>query len=289
MEQAKSLAKALIKNSNNPEFAWLLFKRILSTNDDFSSLQHSLPLILPILVRAQMFSEIDTLHHQLLRSPTPPHNLLYSVVKTLAKAGHIHKAISHFQSLRTHFPASPPSIILYNLLILTSLKENCPNFVSWLYKDLIFSKVKLQTYTLNLLISGLCDSSRLENARDLFDRMRDKGCEPNEYTFGILARGYCRCGLASKGLELLDLMKSIGLVPNLVIYNTLIASFCKEGNNDEAERLVERMKEDGLAPNVVTSTLEFLLFLRLGRFWKPLGYLGICKWMRSWAYRGPML
>ncbi|KAI3446347.1 hypothetical protein Pfo_003012 [Paulownia fortunei] len=268
MEQAKLLAKALVRNSNNPQLAWLLFKRTLinnNCNNDFSSLQHSLPLIIPILIRAQMFSEIDTLHHHFLLFPTPPHNALYSIVKTLAKAGHVHKAISHFQSLRNNFPHTPPSIILYNLLIQTSLKENCPNFVYWLYKDLIFSKVKPETYTLNLLIGGLCDSGRLEDARELFDRMRGKGCEPNEYSFGILVRGYCKYGLAFEGLELLDLMKKMGFIPNIVIYNTFIASFCKEGNNDEAERLVERMKEDGLAPNVVTFNTRISALCKAGK------------------------
>ncbi|PIN14776.1 hypothetical protein CDL12_12593 [Handroanthus impetiginosus] len=266
MKQARLLAKALINNSNNPQLAWLLFKRAVINNNNISCLQHSLPLILPILIRAQMFSEIDSLHHHLLLFPFPPHsNVLYFVVEILAKAGHIHKAISHFQSLRAQFPHAPPSIILYNLLIETSFKQNSPNFVSWLYKDIIFSKVEPQTYTLNLLIRGLCDLGRLEDAWELFDRMRDKGCEPNEYTFGILARGYCRYGLAFQGLELLDLMKTIGIVPNTVIYNTFIASFCKEGNNDEAERLVDRMKEDGHSPDVVTFNTRISALCKAGK------------------------
>ncbi|KAL3622640.1 hypothetical protein CASFOL_034051 [Castilleja foliolosa] len=276
MEQTRLVAKALARNSDNPQLAWLLFKRTLLinykntnfNNNEISSLQHSLPLIVPILIRANMFSEIDTLHHHFLLSPTPPlHNLLYSIVDLLARFGHIHKAFSHFQSLRTNLPHSPPpSVFLYNLLIQASLKENCPNFVFWLYKDMIFSNVKIQTYTLNLLIGGLCDSGRLEDARHVFDKMRDKGCEPNEYSFGILVRGYCRYGLAVKGLEFLDSMRrKMGFVPNIVIYNTFIASFCKEGNNDEAERLVERMKEDGHAPNVVTFNTRISALCKSGK------------------------
>ncbi|KAL6522488.1 hypothetical protein OROMI_031446 [Orobanche minor] len=272
MEQAKLLAKALVRNSDNPQLAWLLFKRTLIINNDNinnnSNDFSSLPLIVPILIRASMFSEIDTLHRHFLLSPTPPHHLLYSIVHLLAKAGHIHKAVSHFQSLRTNFPhppPPPPPIMLYNLLIHTSLKQNCPNLVSWLYKDLIFSKVKPETFTLNILIGGLCDTGRIEDARQLFDRMRDKGCEPNDYSFGILVRGYCTHRLSFKGLELLDLMRKMGSVPNIVIYNTFIASFCKEGNNDEAERLVERMKEDGLAPNVVTFNIRISALCKAGK------------------------
>ncbi|XP_047944154.1 pentatricopeptide repeat-containing protein At2g17140 isoform X2 [Salvia hispanica] len=241
MEQAKMVAKALLRNSDNPHLAWLLFKRTLATNTkDFSFSHHTFSLIVPILIRAHMFSQLDSLHHHLLLFPTPPHHALFSLVKMLADAGRLHQAFSQFQSLRARLSTPPPSIVLYNLLIRASIQENCPNFVSWLYKDIIFSKVKLQTYTFNLLIGALCDAGRLEDACHLFDKMRDKGCQPNEYTFGILARGYCCDGLVDKGL-------------------------CKEGKDDEAERLVERMKEDGLAPNVVTFNTRISSLCKAGK------------------------
>ncbi|XP_057769116.1 pentatricopeptide repeat-containing protein At2g17140 isoform X2 [Salvia miltiorrhiza] len=266
MEQAKMVAKAVLRNSDNPQLAWLLFKRTLASNiKDCSFSQHTLSLIVPILIRAHMFSQVDYLHRHLLLFPTPPHHALYSFVKMLAEAGRVQQAFSQFQSLRARLARAPPSILLYNLLIRASIKQNCPNYVSWLYKDIIFSKVKLQTYTFNLLIGTLCDAGRLEDARHLFDRMPDRDCQPNEYTFGILARGYCRDGLVDKGLELLDLMKTMALVPTAVIYNTFISGFCKEGKDDEAERLVERMKEDGLSPNVVTFNTRISALCKAGK------------------------
>ncbi|KAB2021420.1 hypothetical protein ERO13_D07G128300v2 [Gossypium hirsutum] len=74
----------------------------------------------------------------------------------------------------------------------------------------------------------------LEDARELFDKMPEKGCLSNEFSFGILVRGYCRFGLANKGLELLDEMRSSGILPNRVVYNTLISSFYKEANMQAA-------------------------------------------------------
>ncbi|XP_027177968.1 pentatricopeptide repeat-containing protein At2g17140-like [Coffea eugenioides] len=245
------LANALLKNTKNPKLAWQLFKRTsLSTPNLFFQ---SLPIITRILLRSSMFSEIDSLHHFLLSQPPVKNSSLYTVVRILAESGHVDKALSQFQTLRAQFPDRPPLVSLYNLLIQSSLKGDCQqNFVSWLYKDMIFAGILPETYTFNLMIGGLCDSGRLEDAQKLFDKMREKGCEPNEFSFGILVRGYCRVGLASKGLELLDLMKEMDVFPNLVIYNTLIACFCKEGKTEEAEKLVEQMREDGLVPDVVT-------------------------------------
>ncbi|TYI73614.1 hypothetical protein E1A91_D07G141200v1 [Gossypium mustelinum] len=74
----------------------------------------------------------------------------------------------------------------------------------------------------------------LEDARELFDKMPEKGCLSNEFSFGILVRGYCRFGLANKGLELLDEMRSSGILSNRVVYNTLISSFYKEANMQAA-------------------------------------------------------
>ncbi|KAE9447434.1 hypothetical protein C3L33_20668, partial [Rhododendron williamsianum] len=256
MDQTKKLAKALFNNSSNPKLAWQLFKRIISSpnpSNSFSHFHQFVPFITRILLRAKMFPEIDAFRQLLLSLPLhTSHPSLTTTVRILADSGHLTQAISHFRSIRTHFPANPPSLSLYNFLMESCLRENSVDYISWLYDDLITAGHSPETYTFNLLIGGLCDCGRLEDARKLFDKMRDKGCQPNEFSFGILIRGYCRAGLASTGLELLDVLKNMGLSPNVVIYNTLISTFCKEGKTDEAEKLVERMRKDDLLPDVVT-------------------------------------
>ncbi|KAJ0959773.1 hypothetical protein J5N97_000540 [Dioscorea zingiberensis] len=134
MEEATSLPKALLNNTNNPKLAWHLFKRILSSSH--LSLR-SLTIIARILISAKMHPEIDALHHLLLHSQPP----------------------------------NPPPL---------------PRFPrANLRQDMIVSGVKPETYTFNLLICALCDCGRLEDARQVFDKMRDKGCQPNEYSVGI--------------------------------------------------------------------------------------------------------
>ncbi|KAF8406706.1 hypothetical protein HHK36_008798 [Tetracentron sinense] len=251
--QTQNLAKALIKNANNPSLSWLLFNRILSSPSSSVYCFQSIPAISRILVRAKMLPEIDQLHQLLLLQPLETSHLsLIALVKILAKSGLLDKALSQFQSLRSQFPKKPPPVSLYNLLLQSSLRENRLEFISVLYKDMLVAGISPETYTLNLLISSLCDSGRLEDAKKIFDKMPEKGCQPNEFSFGILVRGYCRAGIGLRALELLNEMRTFGCSPNRVIYNTLISSFCRDGRVDEAERLVEKMREDGLFPDVVT-------------------------------------
>ncbi|XP_065868678.1 pentatricopeptide repeat-containing protein At2g17140 isoform X3 [Euphorbia lathyris] len=237
------LRRALLKNTQNPKLAWHLFKRILSL--PISSTHHpspSIPIIARILIRAKMFTELDHLQQLLLNShffqtldPSLEH-----LVALLAKSGFLDKAISLFESVRYQFPVNPPSIYLYNALFKTCIKDNRLDFVSWLYKDLV--------------VSG-----------DLFDKMPDKGCTPNEFSFGILVRGYCRAGLTSKGLELLTQMRSLRFLPNRVVYNTLISSFCGDGKTHDAEKLVDMMREDGLVPDVVTFNCRISALCKNGK------------------------
>ncbi|CAK9187449.1 unnamed protein product, partial [Ilex paraguariensis] len=140
MDQAKTLAKALLKNSNNPTLAWQLFKRSVPTPSSSDHFRQSIPLITRMLLRAKMFTEIDTLHRILLSQPFETyHQSLLTVVHILAKSGHLDKAVSQFQSFRTQYPDKPPSIGLYNSLIESSLRGNSAVYISWLYEDLIFA------------------------------------------------------------------------------------------------------------------------------------------------------
>ncbi|XP_022135644.1 pentatricopeptide repeat-containing protein At2g17140 [Momordica charantia] len=271
MDRATRLSKAIYLNSNNPKLAWLLFKRILSSpiaasSSFFKTSLQSLPAIARILITAKMHPEIDHLHQLLLSQHRDfAHPSGFSLVQSLAGSGLFESVISQFQSLRTRFPDDPPAISFYNFLFRCSLKESRVDFVIWLYKDMVVARVKPQTYTFNLLILALCEMGHLENAREVFDKMSEKGCEPNEFSLGILVRGYCRAGLHYRGIELLDELTSSGTLPNRVVYNTVISAVCGEGQTAEAEKLVERMRDAGLSPDIVTFNCRIAALCKSGQ------------------------
>ncbi|KAM1243728.1 hypothetical protein ACFX15_034576 [Malus domestica] len=214
MDPTTSLTKALFNNAHNPKLAWHLFKRILSSPSSDLRLC-SLPVIARILIDSKMHREIDSLHQLLLHSQ-PLETLrpcLPSLMLILAKLNLPNKAVAHFKSLRSRFPDEPPSVYLYNLLLESSLTENYVDFVLWLL---------------------------LYDAREVFDKMRGKGCLPNEYSVGILVRGYYRAGLAGRG-------------------------FCKEGMLEEAEALIKSMEKAGNFFNLESYNIWLLGLVRNGK------------------------
>ncbi|TQE13920.1 hypothetical protein C1H46_000551 [Malus baccata] len=239
MDPPTSLTKALFNNAHNPKLAWHLFKRILSSPSSDLRLR-SLPVIARILIDSKMHREIDSLHQPLLHSQ-PLETLrpcLPSLMLILAKLNLPNKAVAHFKSLRSLFPDEPPSVYLYNLLLESSLTENYVDFVLWLYKDMILSGVKPETL--------------LDDAIEVFDKMRGKGCLPNEYSVGILVRGK---GKVFEANNILHEMMTNNCFPNTHTCNTLLHSLWKEGRTSEAEERLKKMNERGYGLDTVTCNI----------------------------------
>ncbi|KAG6495136.1 hypothetical protein ZIOFF_042927 [Zingiber officinale] len=260
-------AKLLRLNAGRPALVWRLFRQLLSSP---ASSNPSIPTIASLsrlLAASRMLPELHQLRLLLLprRPPDAAHAAVSSIVSATAASGLIEEALLHFQSLRSHFPSHSPSLRLYNTLLNCSLHLRRPDLVEVIYRDMLLARVPLDTYTFNILMSSLCDSGHLVEARQLFDKMPSKNCLPNEFTFGILVRGYCKLGLCDTALELLDVMERQGCLPNIVIYNTLISSLCKEGLVSKAENLVECMRKHDLLPNVVTFNSRISALCKAGR------------------------
>lgn len=131
MDQASKLKKALYYNATNPQLAWQLFKRVLSSPTAAISPHHFLPavpLMARVLVAAKMLPELNHLHRLLISQQTVDslHSSLLYLVRLSAKAGFHDEAISQFKTLRTQFPDKGASVSLYNVLIQSSLKVNKP-------------------------------------------------------------------------------------------------------------------------------------------------------------------
>ncbi|KAK1304457.1 Pentatricopeptide repeat-containing protein [Acorus calamus] len=199
--------------------------------------------------------------HSYLTSPSRA----WSRFKDLLFSGPLEKAFSEFESLRKTFAAEPPPIKLYNSLLKASLKQSRLDLVSSVYKDMILSRVLIETRTLNLLMASLCESGRLGDARRVFDSMSEKGCKPDGASFRVLVSGYCREGLSFRGLELLNEMGRFGCSPDRKIYNAVVSGFCRENKVVEAERLVERMVKGGVFPDEVTFTVRISALCKAGK------------------------
>lgn len=109
------------------------------------------------------------------------------------------------------------------------------------------------TCSFNIVVRGLCRSSKVESAFELFDLMRDFDCCPDLVTYNTLINGFCSVGRVDRADELLREVKlQSGFSPNVVTYTSLISGYCKSGKLDAAVTILDEMIDNGVRPNLFT-------------------------------------
>ncbi|GMI73489.1 hypothetical protein like AT3G07290 [Hibiscus trionum] len=119
--------------------------------------------------------------------------------------------------------------------------------------------------TYSILIHGLCEIGRVEEAFDLKEGMKEKGFEPSTRTYSVLIKALCDDGLIGKG-RLRRVMGCSGRWPNIRTYNELIEGLCIVNKPYKAMLLLGRIVNNGLLPNRVSYNILIYGFCREGHF-----------------------
>ncbi|XP_019199974.1 PREDICTED: pentatricopeptide repeat-containing protein PNM1, mitochondrial [Ipomoea nil] len=111
--------------------------------------------------------------------------------------------------------------------------------------------------TFNVLVSNLCKIRQTQTAIDLFYRMGEWGCHPNETTFLTLIRSLYQAARVGEGDEMIDRMKSAGYGDALdkKAYYGFLKILCGIERIDHAMNVFTKMKEDGCKPGIKTYEL----------------------------------
>ncbi|KAM1026305.1 hypothetical protein ACFX2C_039333 [Malus domestica] len=110
--------------------------------------------------------------------------------------------------------------------------------------------------TFNVMISNLCKIRRTEDALNLFERMGEWGCYPNETTFLVLIRSLYQAARIGEGDEMIDKMKSAGVGEALnKEYYGFLKILCGIERIDHALRVFKKMKDDKFEPGIKTYEL----------------------------------
>ncbi|KAK8573298.1 hypothetical protein V6N13_100100 [Hibiscus sabdariffa] len=137
--------------------------------------------------------------------------------------------------------------------------------------------------TYSVLIHGLCEIGRVEEAFGLKEGMKEKGFQPSTRTYTVLIKALCDDGLSGKALdlvnemigkgwkivsafELLSLMEKRNCRPNVRTYNELIEGLCRVNKPYKAMLLLGRIVNNGLLPNRVSYNILIYGFCREGHF-----------------------
>ncbi|XP_023638440.1 pentatricopeptide repeat-containing protein At2g22070 [Capsella rubella] len=96
----------------------------------------------------------------------------------------------------------------------------------------------------NLVLGDLSKSGRVNEARQLFDKMPER----DEFTWNTMIVAYSKSGRLSDAEHLFR----SNPVKNTISWNALISGYCNHGPEDEAFRLFWEMQFEGIKPNEYT-------------------------------------
>ncbi|CAN6578049.1 unnamed protein product [Malus baccata var. baccata] len=114
--------------------------------------------------------------------------------------------------------------------------------------------------TFNVMISNFCKIRRTEDALNLFERMGEWGCYPNDTTFLVLIRSLYQAARIGEGDEMIDKMKSAGFGEALnKEYFGFLKILCGIERIDHALRVFKKMKDDKFEPGIKTYELATAL------------------------------
>ncbi|WOK98490.1 hypothetical protein Cni_G07202 [Canna indica] len=139
-----------------------------------------------------------------------------------------------------------PSITSCSIL-LEELLQSKEEELGWLLFHQVLNKKidALGTETFNVVMKMLCKKGRMEEALELFSRMKVEDCVPDLDTFNILIKGCCEKGDAEMVFHLFKHMLEIKVKPDSYTVCLLIKELCKQGRPDYGNALFNHMRNVG--------------------------------------------
>ncbi|XP_010257523.1 PREDICTED: pentatricopeptide repeat-containing protein At3g29230-like [Nelumbo nucifera] len=123
----------------------------------------------------------------------------------------------------------------------------CGNIEKALQVFSSMSEKNLQTWT--IMISGLADHGRGEDAIALFSQMEKDDMKPDSMSFSCILCACSHLGLVDEGLQYFDKMVKIyNIIPTVEHYGCMVDLFGRAGRVEEAYEIIKKMP---IGPNSV--------------------------------------
>lgn len=129
--------------------------------------------------------------------------------------------------------------------------------------DRMETEKKRGSVAYSALIYGYAKFGKTESAREVYMEMDSRGVTPNCYTFNALVYGYSKTNCLNEALITFDELCAKGLIPNNYVYNSLIYGFCRSGLMEEALKVENQMMRNGLVPDIFTNTIMIFGYCRV--------------------------
>ena len=108
--------------------------------------------------------------------------------------------------------------------------------------QLVFERMeKCNVMTWNIMLGGLGQHGRGQDALELFRKMKADGLEPNAYSFVALLSACSHAGLVDEGRQIFCAMKDYGVEPTVVHYTCMVDLLGRAGLLEETKRFISSM------------------------------------------------
>jgi len=148
-------------------------------------------------------------------------------IKTLCHIKRLQEALNTFKHLLSHKSTPIPSLITYNLLLSSLVRQNQYKYALSIYKIMIETNIIPDLITLNIIIICHYQIGRLDYALKVFEGMEEHGYLPNVVSFTTLIKGHCKKFRVEDAIKVFNQQRMKQQAPSIVTYNTLIDGLYK--------------------------------------------------------------
>ncbi|XP_058104993.1 pentatricopeptide repeat-containing protein At1g05600-like [Magnolia sinica] len=170
-------------------------------------------------------------------------------IRAFAKAGRLDDAIELFASI-PQFNCVNWTRSFHTLLQIMLSEGDLENAYSLYLENSNRWEVKMGIQSFNLLFAALCRMNRSDLALRVFVEMTEQCCCPDRDTYRILMKGLCDDGRLDDAVHLLYSMfwriSQKGCGADVVVYRILLEALCDRGEFEEAERILGKVLRKGL-------------------------------------------
>ncbi|CAK7337594.1 unnamed protein product [Dovyalis caffra] len=115
------------------------------------------------------------------------------------------------------------------------------------------------SFSYDYLVHGLCAQGRTNNAREMFDEMKEKGFVPSNKSYNSFVNALALGGEVEEAVNYLSEMIEKHRSVDLITYRTILDEICRRGRVGEATRLLKEWQEKDLVDGITYRKLLYVL------------------------------
>jgi pentatricopeptide repeat protein len=257
----------IFANIRDPSLINSVFKKACSRRD-YKPSEALYSLMIDRLACARRFSDVEEL---LSKARTEKFRFsdefFYRLIKMYGNvAEHPQKAIDTLFAMPGY--NCWPSTKTFNYVLHMLVCKRQYEVVHEVYSSAPRLGVTLDTCSFNILVKGLCQCGKFDEAISLLHEMPKQGCQPNVATYSTFMHFLCQRSQVDKAFELFERMRKQDIAADTIVYNILISGLCRQERVSEAFDLFKSMTSEGCYPN--SGTYQVLLdgLISLGKFFE---------------------